>query len=540
MLSPADAALMFAMYYAAITSMEESDVSVNFGTTKAKLNLKFRIGFEQAMASADFLNNPTLILVQAITVFLFLARRHDNPRFIWMLTGIAIRMGQAIGLHRDGSHFPNLTPYEVEMRRRVWWALCMVDARASGDQGTDLTILEENFDTRMPLNINDDDISVDSKVTPQEREGITDMTVTVVSCGMVDVERKMLIRQKEGPASPDTTSALFDELFARLDHTYLRHSNPTNDIIYWVGVTVARLVAAKMTLVLYLPAIMSEPQNLSSNQQRDKLLVAAIEVAEYNDALNAEEKCKHWRWVFQTYTHMYAIVYLLLSATQRPWSPLLERAWLALQSQWLIPPQYKVDKKVNIWLPIRKLTVKAKRHRDAEYKRLRQDPTAIQRLEEEDRHVAQPASPGPFPSQDNVECIRARWRGILSMSPGSVGANELPAAPMGGASATAYVPQPMASGSNTTPLPGNLAPVGFAGGGQFTHTPASSGMPIPYADSTTTGFEPWLWKGNEPVSGVFTDLGVNDIPDLEMDLDGDVDWSSWLATAEMEQRPPTL
>lgn len=499
--------------------------------------MKFRIGFEQAMASADFLNNPTLVLVQAFTIFLFLARRHDSPRFVWMMTGVAIRMGQAIGLHRDGSHFPNLTPYEIEMRRRTWWALCMVDSRASGEQGTDLTILQENFDTRMPLNINDEDINVDTKVMPEEREGITDMTITAVSCGLVDAERKMIMRQKEGPASPDTTSAIFDELFARLDHAYLRHSNPDNNITYWVGVIVARLVAAKMTLVLYLPIIMSTSQELSSIQQRDKLLVAAIEVAEYNHALNMEEKCKSWRWVFQTYTHTYAIVYLLLSATQRPWSPLLERAWLALQSKWLIPAQYKADTTVNIWVPIKKLTVKARRHRDAEYRRLRQDPAAVQAIEDEYRQVTQPASPGPFPFQNNIEAMRSRWRGILSMSPDPTGTNELPAvpeivfsAPYNGAAAPYSAQDAPAHVSPSDPAD-------YARGSHGGQAQAAEGSQGPIVGSMGLGFEPWLWAGNEPVSGVFTDMpGMDDI-DLDMDLDGDMDWSSWLATAKMHQPP---
>lgn len=535
-LNPTDSALLFAIYYAAITSMEETDVSLNFGTTRAKLNLKFRIGFEQAMAAADFLNNPTLTLVQALTIFLFLARLHDSPRFIWMMTGIAIRMAQAIGLQRDGCHFPNLSPYEIEMRRRVWWALCMIDSRASGDQGTDLTILQENFDTRMPLNINDSDINIDTKVMPEERKGITDMTITAVSCGLVEVERKMIARQKEGATSPETTSAIFEELFSRLDHTYLRYSNPNNDITYWVGVMIARLVAAKMTLVLYLPTIMSAPRDLSSNHQRDKLLVAAIEVAEYNHTLNSEDKCKHWRWVFQTYTHMYAIVYLLLSATQRPWSPLLERAWIALQSQWLIPSQYKTGKNTNLWVPIRKLTVKARRHRDAEFKRLRQDPTAANALELEDRQVVQPSSPGLFPGQEGAECMRARWRGILSMTLGSAGTNELPAAPANDNTAAQYAPSSAPSlhrHSSTHSYPNLTTP-------DQLYQPTSdqnpdTGINMAPDNSINPGFQPWLWTDNEPVSGVFTDMGINDV-DLDMDMDADVDWSAWLATAELDQR----
>ncbi|KAM3550846.1 hypothetical protein MY1884_008037 [Beauveria asiatica] len=535
-LSPQHSALMFAIYYAAITSMEDAEVILNFGTTKPKLNLKFRVGFEQAMASADFLTNPTLVLVQAIVIFLFLARRHDSPRFVWMMAGIAIRMAQAIGLHRDGSHFPNLTPYEVEIRRRVWWALCMIDARASGDQGTDLTISEDGFDTRLPLNINDDDLSVDTAVVPEARQGITDITITLVSCGLVDVERKMIARQKEGPASPETSSAIFDELFARLDHSYLRHSNPNGDITYWVGVTIARLVAAKMTLVLYLPTIVSAPQEVASNQQRDKLLVAAIEVAEYNHALNSEEKCKHWRWVFQTYTHVYAIVYMLLSATQRSWSPLVERAWLALQSPWLMPAQYRTDKNVNLWVPIRRLTVKTRRHRDAELRRLRQDPAAVRRLEEEYWRATQPASPGLFPGQDSVDSIHLRWSSILSMSPDPDGHTDFSAVPTGGRNLRP--PEVLDLAANQYLYADSLGSHGPTKGNIYSHQTSQSTDngegSGPFTASMGSRLEPGPWAGDEPVSGGFTDTGVDDIDFLEMDHDGHVDWSSLLAMAELD------
>jgi hypothetical protein len=98
----------------------------NFNTTKATLAVKFRLGFERALAKADFLDSPNLTLVQALTLFLLLARRHDSPRFVWMMTGLLIRMANYLGLHRDGSNFGHVTPYETEIRRRVWWLICML------------------------------------------------------------------------------------------------------------------------------------------------------------------------------------------------------------------------------------------------------------------------------------------------------------------------------------------------------------------------------------------------------------------------------
>ena len=54
----------------------------NFGFTKTDLNLKYRLGLENSLAKADFLSFPDLILVQALTIFLLLVRRHDSPSFV--------------------------------------------------------------------------------------------------------------------------------------------------------------------------------------------------------------------------------------------------------------------------------------------------------------------------------------------------------------------------------------------------------------------------------------------------------------------------
>lgn len=300
---------------------------MNFSCTKAELNLKYRIGLEHALAKADFLNVPDLVLLQAFTIFIGLARRHDSPRFVWMMTGLVIRMGQALGLQRDGAHFKHLTPFEVEMRRRIWWTLHVLDVRASEDQGTDFTIALGSFDTKFPLNINNADIGPDSTETPAERKGMTDATFALVSFEVSSVARKMMAQSvRDGAPNVEEQARLVEEIYQKVDRGYLQYSVEPGNVTHWVAVMVARLVMAKMTLLVYLPILFSSTNEHFSDSVKNKLLVAAIECAEYNHALNAEKACRHWRWVYQTYTHWYAVVYLLIECSRRPWSPIIERA----------------------------------------------------------------------------------------------------------------------------------------------------------------------------------------------------------------------
>jgi hypothetical protein len=489
-----------------------------------------------------------------------------------MMTGLVIRMGQALGLHRDGAHFEHLTPYEIEMRRRAWWALCMLDVRASEDQGTDYTIARGSFDTKLPLNINDADIGPETTQMPTAREGVTDMTFPLVSFEIGKVTRQMMAQSaKEGAPGIEEQSRLLSEIYPKLDRGYLQYSVESGNIAYWVAVIVARLVMAKLTLLIYLPILFSSPSEDFSDEIRTKLLVAAIETAEYNHALNAEQACRHWRWVYQTYTHWYAIVYLLIEISRRPWSPIVERAWVALHSQWLIPAQSHMDKSLRVWVPLRKLTAKARKYRDAELERLRSDPQAAERLEMEDQRIPVPASPGPFPTGSNVvELFRERWRQLLAMPEGPGNDTRTPgqSGPVvtSPSAQSTYTTQPSTSsipaynagslGSITTFQPAYLGASGpqvrqnlpsntstdlqsaitTNGPGDFamgqTAGPSYNALPaVPTNWSIGPGFVPWLWADVDPSVDVFANVDIDAI-DVNMDLDGEVNWYNWVESTK--------
>jgi hypothetical protein len=335
---------------------------------------------------------------------------------------------------------------------------------------------------------------------------------------------------------------------------------------------------AKMTLIVFLPALFSSPADDISDETRTKFLISAIEVAEYNHELNAEEACRQWRWIYQTYTHWHAIVYLLIEIARRPWSPTVERAWVALHSRWLIPVQKNLDKNLRIWIPLRKLMYKARKHRDAELNRLRADPEAVARIEIEDQNLPLPSSSGPFPAGSSVEIFHQRWRQLVTtsdLSGDDARRPEIFGAGLGKASGhAAYQGQPSASINLThsaVDLSSNMAPgpvySGAAGqqngpvwGNLSTNDmePAIStdalsnialdqadhpfntpfpAVPANWSDGYTigTGFAPWLWADFEPSLDVLPSLDV-ETADVDMGLNSDINWYSWVQSATNIER----
>lgn len=233
-------------------------------------------------------------------------------------------------------------------------------------------ITHGSFDTKFPLNINDTDIAPGTTNTPTEREGITEMTIPLIWIEIDKVTKQMMAQSgKEFTPGIEEQSRLLDEIYPQLDRRYLQYSVEPGNIVFWVAITVTRIVLAKMTLLIYLPVLFTSPSERFTYKIRNKLLVAAIELAEYNHALNSEHRCRHWHWICQTYTHWHAIVFLLIELPRRPWSPIVERAWEALHSKWLIPPQSHMNKNMQVLVPLRKLMAKARNYRDSELKRLR-------------------------------------------------------------------------------------------------------------------------------------------------------------------------
>ncbi|KAI1350790.1 fungal-specific transcription factor domain-containing protein [Xylaria sp. FL0043] len=417
-MTPGVEALMFSIYFAAITSMEHDEVVTNFGAEKQQLIARYRFATEQALAKASCVTSSELVVLQAFVLFLILVRRYDDTKFSSALTGLVVKIAQSLGLHRDGTHFDNLSPFDIEMRRRLWWAICVLDLRSAEDQGCELTVVERSFDTLFPLNVNDTDISPEMTDFPPERVGSTDMTFCLIRYEICGLSRRLHTASsgmspcpKDSRSTPQENEDKLLEMYEHIDQKYLRLCpDKETDLLNWVSATIARLIMSKMSLVIYQPLMPSTGTELPSDV-RDRLFMASIEVVEYSRILNSEEKIRRWRWLFQTYNQWHAVAYLLLEVCRRSWSASVERGWVALNATFQ-------DKNLDfakpvIWNLLRKLMIQAKRHRESELARLRANPQAAEELDIEEHNKLPPASFQHLPSSVRSTLARDRWRKLV-------------------------------------------------------------------------------------------------------------------------------
>lgn len=372
-------AWLFVIYYGAVTSITPVECRDKWGEERSTLLTRFRFGLEQALARANFLYCDEILILQAFVVYLVLLRRNDDARKIWTLTGLVVRIAQTLGIHRDGTHF-DLPPFEVEMRRRLWWQVCILDARSAEDQGCDPSIHEALFDTKMPLNVDDNDLRPEMTEFPQGRQGFTDMTFCLLRFEIANLMRRIIYV----PPGPNKCTQFFTNLTVEqkekwitdchqaIEEKYLKDCDMTIPLC-WVTATVSRLIMSKMWLIVYHPHQRKDGGATLSQEIRDKLFVTSLENIEYGLLLETEARTMKWGWLFQTYVQWHAIAFLLSELCVRTKGEAVDRAWRALETcanRWWLPfadnePQRKAHHSY-IWKPLAKLLEKAKLARERE------------------------------------------------------------------------------------------------------------------------------------------------------------------------------
>ncbi|KAJ5089079.1 hypothetical protein N7532_007763, partial [Penicillium argentinense] len=82
----------------------------------------------QCLRMTNFLSQPTIEAIQTLLVIGNVLSYNMNPGISYVLLGMTLRMGLALGLHVESSRFSSLERYR---RRHVWWSMAWQDSHFS-------------------------------------------------------------------------------------------------------------------------------------------------------------------------------------------------------------------------------------------------------------------------------------------------------------------------------------------------------------------------------------------------------------------------
>lgn len=159
--------------------------------------------------------NLTGIQIHILLLFARQIRSVDGD-LVWISAGSLLRTAMHVGLHRDPSHFPKITPFDAEMRRRLWATVLELTVQTSLDMGMPPMLSIQDFDTRPPANINDENIgeSVSASLDPRP---VSEFSQTSVQIALREslplrLEITLLVNNLHSDISYDDTLRLGNEL----------------------------------------------------------------------------------------------------------------------------------------------------------------------------------------------------------------------------------------------------------------------------------------------------------------------------------------
>ncbi|KHO02100.1 uncharacterized protein MAM_01101 [Metarhizium album ARSEF 1941] len=320
--SPEALALSYSVYYAATVVLDErEDCPRLLGESWASALHRYKAGLEQSFAQADLLENPTVVLLQAVAIYLTAVRVHNTGRAIWTLNGLAIRIARSIGLHRDGKNL-GLSPFESEIRRRLWWYLLGRDGRAAEDLGlhdfpTPNVILSGG--TELPLNLEDSDLDPNMEELPPPRKGWTRMLSSLANIRICQTWADILHLSWASPSAPPPYEAR-DRIVARLFETIeglIKECNPVVPLQKFT-IIVSRFIARKLDFVT---RQQWEAQHHPEQQEllaTEETLLEALGLFEEGERMLQDELMRPYLWSMRSYPQYHLMLFILWNICLRP------------------------------------------------------------------------------------------------------------------------------------------------------------------------------------------------------------------------------
>ncbi|KAB8262561.1 fungal-specific transcription factor domain-containing protein [Aspergillus pseudonomiae] len=303
--------LVFAVYNFAVYSLADEDCIREFGKPRAALMSKYQYATRQGLINASWLKTTDLQVLQAYVLFLIATRTQTDPHTFWIWTGVAVRIAQRMGLHRDGGSL-DLSPFDMEMRRRLFWQLIPLDGYAGQVSGTGISITPSDWDTKRPLNVNDEQIHPGMKQPPNTQTGASEMLFCLTKAELSEFYARTAVKMNsispKGQVRDNTEiERLIDNLESDIEMKYLRHCDIINPV-HILTLGIVRSAANMVRLRSRMSSLMSQSVK---GVQRWGLCVLAEMILDTDCALYANSDLRRFQWHIKTFFVWDALICLL-------------------------------------------------------------------------------------------------------------------------------------------------------------------------------------------------------------------------------------
>ncbi|KAI3325636.1 mitogen-activated protein kinase [Xylariaceae sp. AK1471] len=294
--SRAQECLLFSIYHSAVVSTPGEDCERRFGEPKETLMPRYHFAVRQAFVNVSWLRTTEMPVLQALVMFLVATRSQFDPHTYWILAGVAVRIAQRMGLHSDSAN-QRLPPFEVQMRRRLFWQLLPLDGYAGQVSGTGISLPPNSWDTKPPLNCNDSGMWPSMTREPVEQRGASDMIFVLSKVELSNFYVRMgVCMDNQGPRMDVKSGAevdrLIDNVESCVEAKYLRYCDIVNPL-HFLTLAITRSAVNMVRLRNRMSGLLNN--SITDSARRD-LCALALKILDTNCAIYANPALKQFHW----------------------------------------------------------------------------------------------------------------------------------------------------------------------------------------------------------------------------------------------------
>ncbi|KAI1333354.1 hypothetical protein F5Y16DRAFT_407219 [Xylariaceae sp. FL0255] len=327
---PSTQAIIFAAMFSGIISMNEAVAFHELGGyQKSNWVQSLKMGTESALGKANFLRTTSIETMQAFVMYMLCLCRAEISRAHSVLMGAALRMAECMGLNRDGEAY-SLTPLETHVRRLVWHQLCFLDIRTCEAQGPKPFIRREDYDTKLPLNVNDDQLTADGPA-PEPSDAWTTNTVALIRFEVNEMMRIIWVDRRRLEAHRTTLTAVLTKI-----ENFRRRMSEKYDHLLDVSVPIQRYAKCVMYLLTYRLHVMTlHPYHSGAAHPMpprlcNLLITSGVMVLELAIQLETNPVFQDWAWYMGAYCQYQIAMLLTTEIYWRPNNREADRIWSCL------------------------------------------------------------------------------------------------------------------------------------------------------------------------------------------------------------------
>ncbi|KAF7534159.1 hypothetical protein G7054_g6502 [Neopestalotiopsis clavispora] len=336
LLDEAEQALVSSVQLASVVSLTDAECKEKFGHSRAQLITECLATCEKAIAKTNLLCIKNVVALKALTVYMFVGLDCVSTQSLWTLMGLAIRNGEKMGIHRDGTML-GLSPSETEERRRLWWQLQYLDLILAVRLGVTPSTLMIEWDSKLPLNVEDEDFIPGSEVFPKERVGLTSIAYCLFTYYVLYEQRRYHADKGRFELSWSTNQSIplrtketfIDHLEDGLNKNFLQYCDPIKPIHAILQITCRALICIFRQRIL-LTGGQVHPED------RGALLTLSVQCLEYSIAFHAQHHMRPFRWLTTNGFPWPAFMIVLIEASSETDATKCQRVWTVLSDLYTI------------------------------------------------------------------------------------------------------------------------------------------------------------------------------------------------------------